>query len=235
MFQNWKSSSIIFIALLVAGIVLFSVFFPTAEETEELSLQETIAMSQNNELEKIVIDGNKLLITTNTGIEMESTIGDYQSVVDLRDLGLNLAGPDNPGGVNWEIKPSGFNWGALMLNLLPVFFIVGLLFFLFRRTQGANSQALSFGRSRARLFPANTPTVTFDDVAGVEEAKQEVREIVDFLGEREKFQSLGARIPKGVLLVGPPGTGKTLLARAEDQVRIRGALLLKVLPMPGRP
>jgi cell division protease FtsH len=73
---------------------------------------------------------------------------------------------------------------------------------------------MSFGRSRARLFPANTPTVTFDDVAGIEEAKQEVHEVVDFLQSREKFQSLGARIPKGMLLIGPPGTGKTLLARA---------------------
>ncbi|GAI13178.1 unnamed protein product, partial [marine sediment metagenome] len=83
-----------------------------------------------------------------------------------------------------------------------------------RRAQGANTQAMSFGRSRARLFPASTPTVTFDDVAGVEEAKQELHEVVDFLKSREKFQSLGARIPKGMLLIGPPGTGKTLLARA---------------------
>ena len=88
------------------------------------------------------------------------------------------------------------------------------MFFLFRQARGANSQAMSFGRSKARLFPANTPTVTFDDVAGVEEAKQELTEVVDFLKAREKFQALGARIPKGMLLIGPPGTGKTLLARA---------------------
>ncbi|MEE8618788.1 MAG: ATP-dependent zinc metalloprotease FtsH, partial [Dehalococcoidales bacterium] len=90
----------------------------------------------------------------------------------------------------------------------------GLQFFLFRSERGANNQALSFGRSRARLFPADTPTVTFDDVAGVDEAKQELYEVVEFLKSREKFQSLGARIPRGVLLIGPPGTGKTLLARA---------------------
>jgi cell division protease FtsH len=88
------------------------------------------------------------------------------------------------------------------------------LFFLFRRAQGANTQAMNFGRSRARLFDAQTPTITFDDVAGVDEAKQEVYEVVEFLKAREKFQRLGARIPRGLLLIGPPGTGKTLLARA---------------------
>jgi len=117
--------------------------------------------------------------------------------------------------VTVDIKgSSGFNWGGLLINFLPLLLFGALLFFLFRRAQGANTQAMSFGRSRARLFPANRPTVTFDDVAGVEEAKQELHEVVEFLKSREKFQSLGARIPRGVLLVGPPGTGKTLLARA---------------------
>ncbi|CAA9550082.1 MAG: Cell division protein FtsH, partial [uncultured Thermomicrobiales bacterium] len=92
--------------------------------------------------------------------------------------------------------------------------IVGLLFFMMRQGQGSNNQAMSFGKSRARLFSSNRPTVTFTDVAGVEEAKQELAEVVEFLKYPEKFASLGARIPRGVLLVGPPGTGKTLLSRA---------------------
>ena len=102
----------------------------------------------------------------------------------------------------------------MLWGFLPLLLFGGLIFFLFFRARGANTQAMSFGRSRARLFPANRPTVTFDDVAGVEEAKQELHEVVDFLKSRERFQTLGARIPKGVLLVGLPGTGKTLLARA---------------------
>jgi len=88
------------------------------------------------------------------------------------------------------------------------------LWFMLRQAQTGNNQALSFGKSRARMFTGDQPTVTFDDVAGVEEAKEELREVVEFLKEPDKFISLGARIPKGVLLVGAPGTGKTLMAKA---------------------
>jgi cell division protease FtsH len=198
---------IIFIAVLTVAIALFSYFAPQANEPEEISLDETIVMSQNGEIAKIVVAGEELLITSTTDVELKTTIGSL-TLVDLQELGLNLE------GVDWEVKPSGINWGNLALNFLPLMIFGGLLFFLFRRAQGANSQALNFGRSRARLFDAQTPTVTFDDVAGVDEAKQEVHEVVEFLKSREKFQRLGARIPRGLLLIGPPGTGKTLLARA---------------------
>ncbi len=104
--------------------------------------------------------------------------------------------------------------GSIVLSLLPVLLIGGFFFYMMRQAQGTNNQALSFGKSRARMFIGNKPTVTFDDVAGVEEAKQELTEVVEFLKYPEKFSSLGARIPRGVLLVGPPGTGKTMLARA---------------------
>ena len=198
---------IIFIAVLTVAIALFTYFAPQANEPEEISLDETIAMSQNGEIGKIVVAGEELLITSTEDVELKATIGSL-TLVDLQDLGLNLE------GVDWEVKPSGINWGNLALNFLPLMIFGGLLFFLFRRAQGANNQALNFGRSRARLFGAQTPTVTFDDVAGVDEAKQEVHEVVEFLKSREKFQRLGARIPRGLLLIGPPGTGKTLLARA---------------------
>ena len=104
--------------------------------------------------------------------------------------------------------------GSVLLSLLPVLLIGGFFVYMMRQAQGTNNQALSFGKSRARMFVGNKPTVTFDDVAGVDEAKQELTEVVEFLKYPEKFSTLGARIPRGVLLVGPPGTGKTMLARA---------------------
>jgi len=108
-------------------------------------------------------------------------------------------------------------WGSLLGTLgflLPTVFLVGILIFMMRQAQGSNNQAMSFGKSRARMFTGNRPSVTFTDVAGVEEAKQELAEVVEFLKYPDKFAALGARIPRGVLLVGPPGTGKTLLSRA---------------------
>jgi cell division protease FtsH len=109
---------------------------------------------------------------------------------------------------------SGAWLGVILTALLPIMLIGALLFFMFRQAQGTNNQALSFGKSRARMFLGNKTVVTFQDVAGVDEAKTELQEVVEFLKYPEKFNSLGARIPRGVLLVGPPGTGKTLLARA---------------------
>ncbi len=204
---NWKRTALIYLAILVAVVALFSYVIPSAKKPEEIPLSQVITMSQNKEIAEIKVKDDVLTITTVTGEELRSFKESNASIYEIE--GLNLDGVV----VNIE-GSSGFDWGGLFLNLLPLVIFGGLLFFLFRQARGANSQAMSFGRSRARLFPANRTTVTFDDVAGVEEAKQDLYEVVEFLKAREKFQTLGARIPKGVLLVGPPGTGKTLLARA---------------------
>jgi cell division protease FtsH len=204
---SWKRSSLIYIAILVAAVALFVNIFPSTNKPEEVPLSEVIAMSQNKEIAEITVEDDLLLITTVDETELRTFKESNASIYEIE--GLNLEGII----VNIE-GSSGINWGSLLLNFLPLIIFGGLLFFLFRQARGANNQAMSFGRSRARLFPANRPTVTFEDVAGVEEAKQDLLEVVDFLKSREKFQALGARIPKGVLLVGPPGTGKTLMARA---------------------
>ena len=129
--------------------------------------------------------------------------------------------PRNAGNVKlpsgyFDAKPApDTSWlGLLLTGLLPLLVIGGFIFFMMRQAQGTNNQALSFGKSRARMFLGNKTVVTFNDVAGVDEAKTELQEVVEFLKYPEKFNSLGARIPRGVLLVGPPGTGKTLMARA---------------------
>jgi cell division protease FtsH len=206
--SNWTRNSIIYIILLLAVVVLaYSMFHGTASP-QKVPLSQVITMSQNGELNKIEIDQENMIVTTTDGQQLQTAIGNL-TLNDLEDLGLVL-----PAG-GYEIKASsGIDWGNLMLSILPILFFGFLLFFFFRQARGANNQAMSFGRSRARLFPANRATVTFADVAGADEAKSDMQEVVEFLKSKEKFQSLGARIPKGVLLIGPPGTGKTLLARA---------------------
>ncbi len=205
---NWKRSLIVYIAIIAAAVVFFTLILPGDEEPEEIPLSAVIEMSQNGEIKSIIVDNDTLTITDNDGIEYTSFKEVNASIYEIEGFVFDE--------IVVEVKGSGgINWGSLFIQLfIPMLFIGGLLFFFFRQARGANNQAMSFGRSKARMFSANTPTVTFDDVAGIEEAKQELREVVDFLKSREKFQSLGARIPKGVLLIGPPGTGKTLMARA---------------------
>ena len=203
-------NTLIFIAILLAAIAVFwSLSQNIRPQPTEVSISDVIAMSEQHQIKSIDVEGDKLTVTKTDSTEVIAFKENNASLADYKDVGLDLT------GVDVTVRDSaGINWGSILINFLPLVFIGALLFFLFRSARGANNQAMRFGRSRARLFPANKPTVTFDDVAGVDEAKQELHEVVEFLKDREKFQSLGARIPKGVLLVGPPGTGKTLLARA---------------------
>lgn len=162
---------------------------------------------------ELVVSGNAVEYRSGGFVRERVAIRTDTDVIrDLNSLGLNLVGED----VRVEFKQPG-QFGSVLTILgsfLPIIFIVGLLIFMMRQAQGSNNQAMSFGRSKARMISGHRPTVTFKDVQGVDEAKQELAEVVEFLRYPEKFTKIGARIPAGVLLVGPPGTGKTYLAKA---------------------
>ncbi len=166
-------------------------------------------------VDTLTASASSLVLQRPGGREEQAAIGTGFSANDAlkRDNGIDYT---NPNVVRFGYVETG-QWsflGNLLLTLLPIVAIGAFFLFVLRQAQGSNNQALSFGKSRARMFLSNKPAVTFADVAGVEEAKQELQEIVEFLKFPDKFSALGARIPKGVLLVGPPGTGKTLVARA---------------------
>ena len=210
---RWLRNSFIYLLVLVAVVAIFFTLFPPSPPGREVGLSDVLAMAKNNQIQKIEVQGDTLLVTKSDGEKVRSRKEPSASVFDI----MGKAGVDlTANKVPIEVKePSQFgNVFSLLINFLPLIFFGAILLFMMRQAQGTNNQALSFGKSRARMFTGNRPTVTFADVAGVEEAKQELQEVVEFLKYPEKFAALGARIPRGVLLVGPPGTGKTLLSRA---------------------
>jgi cell division protease FtsH len=210
-------SSIIYLLLFVAIIVMVVYNFQQQATTQEaLTINEVASDIQNGNIRRIIEDDNRLRVIYANGTERTSHKEASATLVEqLKELGVTTERltPDN---VKIEIKPPSA-WLGIATALgyfVPFLLLAGVFWFVFRQAQGSNNAAMSFGKSRARMFSGDHPTVTFEDVAGVEEAKEELKEVVEFLREPEKFISLGARIPKGVLLVGPPGTGKTLLAKA---------------------
>ena len=213
---RWIRNVIIYLLILVAIIAIFTTFFPASGGTESIALTTMLDSAKRGDIKSIEQQDDTLVATprVDAGKKMKTTFnGSTKELYDLlKEKGVPIEGNQ---AVEITVKEaSRFNWGALLSTFLPLLFFGFLLFFMLQRAQGANNQAMNFGRSRARVVTGNRPTVTFADVAGVDEAKTELQEVVEFLKFPEKFQALGARTPKGVLLVGPPGTGKTLLARA---------------------
>jgi cell division protease FtsH len=208
------SSFIYLIILVAAGFLIYSFLTQRAEDIIRTPLTEIAAQIQDEKVRTIRVEGNDLFVEMYGGDQVVSHKGAESTVTEqLRDLGVT---PEQLGGIEINVVQPP-DWMTLLsaggsVLLMIAMFSIG--YFVLRQFQGANNQALAFGKSRARMYTGDQPSITFDDVAGVDEAEEELYEVVEFLKEPEKFVQLGARIPKGVLLMGAPGTGKTLLAKA---------------------
>ena len=211
----FKNSIVYLLIILAVAALIFSVF-SSPGESDEIDITKVAEDIRAGKVNKLSIEDDE--------VRVEYTQQNTPAARSRKEVGVSVFETFEKLGVtstqlnsiDIEVVPPGAwsSFGAIAITVLPLLILGGLLFFMLRQAQGSNNQALSFGKSRARMFTGDKPTVTFDDVAGADEAKQELTEVVEFLREPEKFISLGARIPKGVLTVGPPGCGKTLLAKA---------------------
>ncbi len=203
-----KNAGFVAILVLLALIIFTAYSQPSTLKT--IPLTQAIAQSNAGKYSSITVNGNELDITEKG--KTTPTLKTYSDPnASLKSQGFNY------NKVTVTYKPSNSStsaWVTIGESVIPVLIIAGVLFFMLRSAQGQGNQALSFGKSRARLYGNEKDKATFADIAGSEEAKQDLAEVVEFLKFPKKFASLGARIPKGVLLVGPPGTGKTMLSRA---------------------
>lgn len=207
----WKN--IIFILILaVFGFIIYAATSNSGGNLKDVALSDVISRANKGEIKKLEIKGSEIKVTTRENEDKPTERTHKEAGSSIYEQGLNTDA-DVEVAVDKE-SSSGNIVNLLLVSVLPVIIIVAMLLYMMRSAQGQGNQALSFGKSRARLYGSQKDKVQFKDIAGSNEAKQDLEEVVEFLKYPKKFEEVGAKIPKGVLLVGPPGTGKTMLARA---------------------
>lgn len=205
------------VALAIAGAVTLFSPYGNNTKTQDVTISELQQKYKNKEVQKVVIDGNKLVGEAADNQKYVATVPATLSITDVKDLGF-LDDPEkmiiSSVGLETKDRTTENRIINILAGLLPFVLLAIILLFVLRQAQGSANSAFSFGQSKARLNDKDKNKTTFADVAGAEEAKEELADVVDFLKSPKKYTKMGAKIPKGVLLFGPPGTGKTLLARA---------------------
>lgn len=208
--SSWLRKTLFFAVIAFFVLSFIAVLFPQ-QDLKDVAFSDVLRRANGGEISKLEIQGNDIYVTPK-GQDKATEKSYKEAGSSIYEQGL-----EKDAKVEVAVKaPSGTEgaiWNVLSL-VLPALLIGGLIFFMFRQAQGQSNQAMGFGKSKARLYGNEKSKVVFADIAGNDEAKQDLTEVVDFLKHPKKFQDVGAKIPKGVLLVGPPGTGKTMLARA---------------------
>jgi cell division protease FtsH len=213
--NRFSRTASFWILIIATAFLMTTVFSPGRAQPEELSFTEfSRQLEAGNVAEVTIIDGKRIEGELRQPIPKdEKSVQEFYSLLPIRDSELIMERLE-AANIPITAEEAGQNWWIMLLGVLPWLLIIGLWIFMLRSMQAGGSKAFQFGKSKARLLTGDTPKVTFADVAGADEAKSELQEIVEFLKDPQKFSRLGGRLPKGVLLVGPPGTGKTLLGRA---------------------
>jgi cell division protease FtsH len=207
---------IIFWLLIIAGaLLLYKLVNPGGKNSQPTDLGALVQRMESGDIKQLTFNQNEAIALDTRGQELrvKLTSDQIKNTIFNKATEKNAEGKPRVESVVDDSGSSGYLW-PMLITWAPLLFIIGIWVFMLRQMQSGGNKALSFGKSRAKLLNNQQKRVTFKDVAGVEEAKEELQEIIEFLKEPQKFQKLGGRIPKGVLMMGPPGTGKTLLARA---------------------